>query len=148
MLLIASTRRIDFTSFHSPRGGARSHGHRLVLKNRASVKRRGVKSILRKSRSAANSHSAVWSRQEILTHAVWQPQILLSNWLLPRLGITRMKSSQNQVRPDRSVLSAVIADSQIVVLAPSTITRDLPAGFDDVDIAILEWITTEDVRLL
>lgn len=59
-----------------------------------------------------------------------------------------MKSSQNQVRPDRSVLSAVIADSQIVVLAPSTITRDLPAGFDDVDIAILEWITTEDVRLL
>jgi hypothetical protein len=43
-------------------------------------------------------------------------------------------------RPDLETLAAVIAHSQIVVAAP---VRRLPAGFDAVDIAILDWIVAE-----
>ena len=45
---------------------------------------------------------------------------------------------------DLDTLSAVIARSQIVVARPSC--RRLPAGFDDVDIAILNWIAAEGRR--
>ena len=60
-----------------------------------------------------------------------------------------MKTGRNQVRPDPSVLSAVIAHSQIVVMLPAvTVTaQHLPAGFDDVDIAILELIAAEGRRI-
>ena len=58
-----------------------------------------------------------------------------------------MKTGRNQVRPDPSVLSAVIAHSQIVVMLPAVIAQHLPAGFDDVDIAILEWIAAEGRRI-
>jgi hypothetical protein len=47
-------------------------------------------------------------------------------------------------RPDVETLAAVIAHSQIVVAAPG---RRLPAGFDEVDIAILDWIIAEGSRL-
>jgi hypothetical protein len=43
-------------------------------------------------------------------------------------------------RPDLETLAAVIAHSQIVVAAPG---RCLPAGFDEIDIAILDWIVAE-----
>lgn len=43
-------------------------------------------------------------------------------------------------RPDLDTLAAVIAHSQIVVAAPS---KRLPAGFDEVDLAILDWIIAE-----
>ena len=43
-------------------------------------------------------------------------------------------------RPDLETLAAVIAHSQIVVAAPR---KRLPAGFDEVDIAILDWIVAE-----
>jgi hypothetical protein len=43
-------------------------------------------------------------------------------------------------RPDLETLAAVIAHSQIVVAAP---VRRLPAGFDEVDIAVLDWIVAE-----
>jgi hypothetical protein len=46
---------------------------------------------------------------------------------------------------DLETLSAVIAHSQIVV-ADRTSRRRLPAGFDDVDIAILDWIAAEGRR--
>ena len=42
-------------------------------------------------------------------------------------------------RPDVETLAAVIGHSQIVVAAP----RQLPADFDEVDIAILDWIIAE-----
>ena len=58
-----------------------------------------------------------------------------------------MKSARNRVRPDLSVISAVIAHSPIVVVLPAAIAQDLPAGFDDVDIAILEWIAAEGRRI-
>jgi hypothetical protein len=43
-------------------------------------------------------------------------------------------------RPDVETLAAVIAHSQIVVAEPA---RRLLAGFDDVDLAILDWIIAE-----
>jgi hypothetical protein len=43
-------------------------------------------------------------------------------------------------RPDLETLAAVIARSQIIVAAPA---KRLPAGYDDVDVAILEWIAAE-----
>jgi hypothetical protein len=43
-------------------------------------------------------------------------------------------------RPDVETLAAVIAHSQIVVAAQR---RRLPAGFDEADIAILDWIVAE-----
>lgn len=46
-------------------------------------------------------------------------------------------------RPDVETLAAVIAHSQIIVAEPS---KRLPAGYDDVDVAILEWIAAEGRR--
>jgi hypothetical protein len=54
-----------------------------------------------------------------------------------------MTSARNQVRPDLSMFSAVIAHSQIMAVLPAATAQCLPAGFDDVDIAILEWIAAE-----
>ena len=59
--------------------------------------------------------------------------------------------------PDFETLAAVIARSQIVVQKMQTIVLKmmgpkvsprpaLPAGFDDTDIAILEWIADEGRR--
>jgi hypothetical protein len=47
-------------------------------------------------------------------------------------------------RPDLETLAAVIAHSQIVVAAPR---KRLPAGFDEADVAILDWIMTESRHL-
>ena len=47
-------------------------------------------------------------------------------------------------RPDLDTLAAVIAHSQIVVAA---LGWRLPAGFDEVDIAILDWIVAEGHRV-
>src|SRR6516162_4752394 len=81
-MLLGSKRRIDFPAYYLTRGGTRSQRHRLGLAtNRASVKRRGLKRISKRSRSAVSSHSAVWSRRETLARAVLQPQTLLENWL-------------------------------------------------------------------
>jgi hypothetical protein len=45
------------------------------------------------------------------------------------------------------MLSAAIAHSQIVVVLPAATAQRLPTGFDDVDIAILEWIAAEGRRI-
>lgn len=47
---------------------------------------------------------------------------------------------------DLETLAAVIARSQIVI-ADRTPARQLPAGFDDVDVAILDWIAAEGRRV-
>jgi hypothetical protein len=46
-------------------------------------------------------------------------------------------------RLDLETLAAVIARSQIIVAAPA---KRLPTGYDDVDVAILEWIAAEGRR--
>jgi hypothetical protein len=51
--------------------------------------------------------------------------------------------------PDLDTLAAVIAHSQIVVaraLSARPAARRLPAGFEAVDIAILDWIASEGRR--
>lgn len=46
---------------------------------------------------------------------------------------------------------ALVARSQIVVAEPTgqgaPKSRSLPAGFDDVDIAVLDWVAAEGRRL-
>ena len=54
-----------------------------------------------------------------------------------------MKSDLQCNHPDLETLAAVIACSPIVVAKPA---RILPAGYDDVDIAILNWIVNESGR--
>ncbi len=46
---------------------------------------------------------------------------------------------------DLETLAAVIARSQILIVAPPA-RRRLPAGFDAVDAAILDWIAAESRR--
>ena len=53
-------------------------------------------------------------------------------------------------RPDVETLAAVIARSEIVVarvVAQLAVRRRLPAGFEEVDIAILDWIAREGRRV-
>jgi hypothetical protein len=45
-----------------------------------------------------------------------------------------------------AVLVAAIARSQIVVRQPARPARPLPAGFEAVDFAILDWIAAEGRR--
>jgi hypothetical protein len=45
------------------------------------------------------------------------------------------------------MLAAVIAHSQIIMARPRRPAPRLPAGFDDVDIAMLDWIAAEGRRL-
>lgn len=58
-----------------------------------------------------------------------------------------MKVAQNQDRPDLDTLVAAIAHSQIIVTEPSGRVSRLPAGFDEVDVAILTWIAAEGRRV-
>jgi hypothetical protein len=65
-----------------------------------------------------------------------------------------MKLTTGTDSPDVDTLAAVlalIAHSQIVVAEPKgegvAKSRSLPAGFDDIDIAILEWIAADARRL-
>jgi hypothetical protein len=46
-------------------------------------------------------------------------------------------------RPDLSTIAAVVARSPIHVRAQHANRPDLPAGFYDMDVAILEWIADE-----
>ena len=51
--------------------------------------------------------------------------------------------SFDESRPGVSILAAVVARSPIRVRAQRAIRPDLPAGFDIVDVTILEWIAAE-----
>lgn len=51
---------------------------------------------------------------------------------------------QRALRP--ATLAAVIAHSQIVIALPAKPAPCLPAGFDDTDVAMLEWIVAEGRR--
>jgi hypothetical protein len=44
------------------------------------------------------------------------------------------------------MLGAAIAHSQIMVVLSAATSQRLPTGFDDADIAILEWIAAESRR--
>lgn len=51
---------------------------------------------------------------------------------------------ENVLRP--AALAAVVAHSQIVVARLAKPAPCLPAGFDDTDVAVLEWIAAEGRR--
>jgi hypothetical protein len=53
-----------------------------------------------------------------------------------------MRLNRNYIGPDLSTLKAAIAHSQIVVTL-AVAQRFLPVGFDDQDVAILQWIAAE-----
>ena len=48
--------------------------------------------------------------------------------------------------PTIQTLAAVIAHSQIVVTQPHSPMPALPAGFEDLDTAVLDWIAVEGRR--
>jgi hypothetical protein len=58
-----------------------------------------------------------------------------------------MKLGHDQHYPTVEMLAAVIAHSQIVVARPRRPVTCLPVGFDDIDIAVLDWIAAEGRRL-
>ena len=58
-----------------------------------------------------------------------------------------MQLGKDHQYPNVETLAAVIAHSQIVVGAPGQTAPRLPAGFDDVDLAVLDWIAAEGRRI-
>jgi hypothetical protein len=58
-----------------------------------------------------------------------------------------MKLGNDLHYPTVETLAAVIAHSQIIMAQPRRPVPRLPAGFDDVDIAVLDWIAAEGRRL-
>jgi hypothetical protein len=55
-------------------------------------------------------------------------------------------TSDPQFFADVGTLAAVIARSQIVIAFAHSPVRLLPPGFDDADVAVLEWIAAEGRR--
>lgn len=58
-----------------------------------------------------------------------------------------MNLARTEYRPDLGTIAAVIARSPIIVAQPPVPVRGLPAGFDQVDAAILDWIAAEGRRI-
>jgi len=58
-----------------------------------------------------------------------------------------MKLLVDQDRLTLETLAGVIAHSQIVVAEPAKSTASFPAGFDEGDVAILDWIAAEGRRV-
>jgi hypothetical protein len=56
------------------------------------------------------------------------------------------KIANSRARFDHSTLADVIAQSQIACTWSTAVAQSLPDGFDEVDIAILEWIAAEGRR--
>jgi len=49
--------------------------------------------------------------------------------------------------PDIATLAAMISHSQIVVPEPPRYLECLPAGYEEIDVAILDWIAGEGRRV-
>ena len=58
-----------------------------------------------------------------------------------------MKLSRDQDSLAFEILATVVAHSQIVMAQPAKPVPHFPAGFDEVDIAILDWIAAEGRRV-
>ena len=57
-----------------------------------------------------------------------------------------MKLSIDQGHLVLDTIAALISRSPIVAPEPAKCAARLPAGFDDVDVAVLEWIAAEGRR--
>ena len=58
-----------------------------------------------------------------------------------------MKSCRDQNGLALETLVAMIAHSQIVVVQPAKPASRLPAGYDEADISILDWIAAQGQRV-
>ena len=58
-----------------------------------------------------------------------------------------MKPSRDQNGLAFEILATVVAHSQIAVARPAKPAPHFPAGFDEVDISILDWIAAEGRRV-
>jgi hypothetical protein len=58
-----------------------------------------------------------------------------------------MRDAGNTDGTDLATLVAAIARSPIVVARPAAPAPRLPAGFDEVDLAVLDWIAAEGRRI-
>jgi hypothetical protein len=58
-----------------------------------------------------------------------------------------MKPCRDQNGLALETLVAIIAHSQIVVVQPAKPASRLPAGYDEVDISILDWIAAQGQRV-
>jgi len=67
--------------------------------------------------------------------------------MLVTSAVGRLELNIGTDYPDLGTLAAVIAHSQIVLAGQGADRRQFPAGFDDVDIAMLEWIASEGRRV-
>lgn len=62
-------------------------------------------------------------------------------------GLEAIKAMLVTYYPDIATLAAMIAHSEIVVREPRPTVFDyLPAGFDDIDVFVLDWIAAEGRR--
>jgi len=58
-----------------------------------------------------------------------------------------IKLSRDQDSLAFEILATMVTHSQIVVAQPAKPAPHFPAGFDEVDIAILDWIAAEGRRV-
>ena len=58
-----------------------------------------------------------------------------------------MKPCRDQNGLALETLVAIIAHSQIVVVQPAKPASRLPAGYDEADISILDWIAAQGQRV-
>jgi hypothetical protein len=57
-----------------------------------------------------------------------------------------MKPTTTTYPSDLTTITSLVARSPIMVAAPAQAIARLPAGFDQVDVAILRWISLESRR--
>jgi hypothetical protein len=67
--------------------------------------------------------------------------------MLPASGPEAIKAMLVTYYPDIAALAAMIAHSQIVVPQAPRYLECLPAGYEEVDVAVLEWIAAEGRRV-
>jgi hypothetical protein len=57
----------------------------------------------------------------------------------------RFSTDQDRIKNETRL---TIATRPQIAVAPPTSAPELPAGFDDVDLAILDWIVAEQIRAI
>jgi hypothetical protein len=60
--------------------------------------------------------------------------------------MSAMSPNTIEASPDLQTITRMIERSAIVVAVPAQAVTRLPAGFDQVDIAVLRWIALESRR--
>jgi len=67
--------------------------------------------------------------------------------MLPVSGPEAIKAMLVTYYPDIATLAAMIARSQIVVREPPRYLEFFPVGYEEIDVAVLDWIAAEGRRV-